>query len=295
MSEQWRQAVPEVVVDATSRTGEGPLWDERRQLLYWVDIPAGQLFAFDPDTGRNTLVHQHDGSIGGFTLQADGAFLLFGDGGGIVQLRDGTTEVIVDGIEAEAGGRFNDVITDPRGRVICGTMPTADGTARLYRLEIDGTLNLLFDDVGLSNGMGFSPDTSVFYHTDSNRHRIHRMEYDAESGTVRNRRVLIETPDDGSVPDGMAVDHDGTIWSARWDGNALHRYDPEGQPLGKVTFPVRKVSSITFGGPDLGTAYVTTAGGENRGDAEGAEAGSLFRVDLGVRGRPSFRSRVGLP
>jgi D-xylonolactonase len=92
----------------------------------------------------------------------------------------------------------------------------------------------------------------------------------------------------------MAVDRDGTIWSARWDGSALYRYDVDGQPMGKVPFPVRKVSSIAFGGPDLGTAYVTTAGGESRGDVEGQRAGSLFRVALGVRGRAPFRSRIRL-
>ena len=284
----------ELVVDNPSRTGEGPLWDERARLLYWVDIPAGRLFAFDPAQSRNTLVHQHDGSIGGYTLQEDGSLLLFGDRGRIVRLKDGKTEVVIDEIPAEVEGRFNDVIADPGGRVFCGTMPAGNGLARLYRLDPDGSLALVFEDIGLSNGMGFSPDRSVLYHTDTGNRRIYRMDYDAATGEVRNREVLIETPAEAGAPDGMTVDHEGTIWSARWDGNALYRYDPQGQLLGKVPFPVRKVSSIAFGGEDLGTAYVTTAGGENRGEVEGDKAGSLFRVDLGVRGRAPFRSRIGL-
>ncbi|MDQ3539158.1 MAG: SMP-30/gluconolactonase/LRE family protein [Chloroflexota bacterium] len=284
----------ELVVDEASGTGEGPLWDEDAQLLYWVDIPTGRLFAFDPERSLNTLVHQHDGMIGGYTLQEDGSLLLFGDRGRIVHLRDGETEVIVDEIPAEREGRFNDVIADPRGRIFCGTMPSGNDLARLYRLDPDGTLTLVFEDIGLSNGLGFSPDDSVLYHTDSNGHRIYRLDYDAGTGELSNRQVLIETPDDGTVPDGMTVDREGTIWSARWDGHALFRYDAAGQLLGTVPMPVRKVSSIAFGGPDLGTAYVTTAGGRNRGKMEGDKAGSLFRVDLGVRGRAPFRSRIGL-
>ena len=132
------------------------------------------------------------------------------------------------------------------------------------------------------------------YHTDSNKRLIYRLEYEPGTGNVSNRSVLVQTPDSEGVPDGMAVDADGTIWSARWNGNALFRYSEHGVSLGKVTFPVRKVSSVAFGGNDLADAYVTTAGGPDRGEIEGAFAGSLFRVNLGISGRPGFKSRVGL-
>lgn len=303
MSEQRRQsnAIPvletgeiAVAVDEPSRTGEGPLWDADAGVLYWLDIPTGRLFGFDPARSANTLVYQHDGMIGGATLQADGSLLLFADRGRIMHLRDGWAEVIVDEIPAEREGRFNDVIASPNGRVFCGTMPSGNGLARLYRLDPDGALTLVFDDIGLSNGLGFSSDDSVLYHTDSSRRRIYRLDYNDGTGEVSNRQVLIETPDDGTVPDGMTVDREGTIWSARWGGRALYRYDASGQLLGMVPMPVLKVSSVAFGGEDLGVAYITTAGGPDRSDVEGDKAGSLFHVDLGVRGRPPFRSRFGL-
>ena len=287
-------AAPELVVDEPSGTGEGPLWNEDERALYWVDIPTGRLFRYSPATDTNELAYQHDSMIGGYTFQADGAILLFGMRGQILRWNAGAVETVVSDIERERDGRFNDVIADPEGRVFCGTMPTDDHLARLYRLDLDGSLTEVFDDIGLSNGLGFSPDNRVMYHTDSNNRRISRLDYDAASGELTKRATLIETPDDGSVPDGMAVDAEGTIWSARWDGHALYRYGADGQSLGKVPFPVRKVSSVTFAGDDYTTAYVTTAGGGNRGDAEGATAGSLYRVNLGVRGRPPFRSRIGL-
>jgi D-xylonolactonase len=284
----------DLVVDLPSETGEGPLWNERDRCVYWVDIPPGRLYRYDPHAKLNELVYQHTAMIGGYTFQENGAILLFCSRGQIVRWHNGDIETIVEEIPGEADGRFNDVIAGPDGHVYCGTMPTATHLARLYRLNLDGSLDVLFDDIGLSNGFGFSPDNAVLYHTDSNARLIYRLAYESGTGALGNRTVLVRTAQDETVPDGMATDADGAIWSARWDGHALFKYSAEGELLGKVPFPVRKVSSITFGGDDLGSAYVTTAGGHLRGAHEGERAGSLFRVDLGVKGRPAFRSRIGL-
>jgi D-xylonolactonase len=284
--------VPEVVVDAPSEIGEGPLWHEEEQVLYWLDIANGQLNRYDPATGANERAHTHAGMIGGFTIQDDGALLLFCSGGRILRWRDGATATIVEEIPAEREGRFNDVIADPEGRVYCGTMPDPKGLARLYRLDTDGSLSLLYDDIGLSNGMGFSPDLTPFYHTDTNHYVIYRLDYDRGTGLVGNRSVLVRSPKENGTPDGMAVDRAGTIWSAHWGGGAIYHFAADGAPLGSVRFPVAQVSSVTFGGPRYDVAYATTAGGHQRGPELGALAGSLFRVDLGAIGTPPFRSRV---
>lgn len=285
----------ELLVDHPSQTGEGPLWHAETQSLIWVDIPAGQIFRFDPATGRNILVFQHDGQIGGYTIQEDGSLIIFCERGKILRLTGEHPETIVERIDALANSRFNDVIADPEGRVFAGTMPRGDQPAQLYRLDRDGSLSLVLDDLTLANGMGFSPDLSIMYLTDSNSRRIYRLQYDRSTGQLGDRSVFMELDDDnGGVPDGITVDIEGNIWSARWDGSGIYKYNPQGELLGKVLFPVRKVSSITFGGPEFSVAYVTTAGGEHRGEAEGPLAGSLFRVDLKTRGRAPFRSRIGL-
>lgn len=288
-------SAPEVVVNLPSVTGEGPLWNEAEQALYWVDIPPGRLYRFDPATGENVLTYQHDGMIGGFTFQADGSILLFCDRGQILRWSSDVVETIVDEIPAEVNSRFNDVTAGPDGHVFCGTMPTGSTPGRLYRLDQDGSLTVLFDDIGLSNGFGFSPDLRTMYHTDTTGQLIYRLDYELGTGEVSNREVLVRTPDGEGMPDGMTVDREGTLWSARWDGYGLFRYGADGTPMGKVTFPVRKVSSIAFGGPACDIAYVTTATGPGgRTPEEGDLAGSLFRVDLGVGGRPPFLSRIGL-
>lgn len=283
---------PELVVDLPCETGEGPLWHPEQQVLYWVDIPPGRLYRFDPATGENTLAHQHDGPIGGFTFQADGAILLFGARGSISRWMDGDVSTIVEEIPAEREARFNDVIAAPGGQVFCGTMPSGGGPGRLYRLELDGSLTMLFDDVRGSNGFGYTNDERHLYYTASGQKVIWRIPLDPVTGELGEREELISTPGQEGVPDGMCVDAEGTIWSARWDGRGLFRFAADGTPLGKVPFPVRKVSSVAFGGDDLATAYVTTAGGHLRGPVEGDLAGSLFRIDLGVTGKPVYFSRV---
>ena len=96
------------------------------------------------------------------------------------------------------------------------------------------------------------------------------------------------------MPDGMTVDAEGYVWSARWDGGCLARYSPDGVEERRILFPAKKVSSVVFGGPDYTDIYVTTAGGQNKA-TEGAGAGALFRLNLGIRGVPEFASRVRLP
>jgi D-xylonolactonase len=283
---------PELIADYQCVTGEGPLWHPDEGRLYWVDIPTGRMFRYDPATGQHEQCYQGD-SIGGFTIQADGNLLLFMARGAIRVWRDGFLQTIVEEIPDERGSRFNDVIADPAGRVFCGAMPTPSRLGRLYRLDPDGSLRVVLEDIGCSNGMGFTPDRKGMYYTDSTRHVIYLFYYAQNSGALGNRRVFVQTPKEGGLPDGMTVDAEGYVWSARWDGSALFRYAPDGREVLRIAFPAKKVSCPTFGGPDYEDIYVTTAGGAHK-DVEGEGAGALYRLRLGIRGVPEFRSRIGL-
>jgi sugar lactone lactonase YvrE len=286
---------PVVIADYGCVTGEGPLWHEAEGRLYWVDIPRARLFRYEPATGRHEEVYRGAAgeAIGGFTIQSDGALLLFGERGTVRVWREGVLATVIEEIEAERETRFNDVIADPVGRVWCGTMPAGERPGRLYRLDPDGTLTVVLEDAGVSNGMGFTPDLRGMYHTDSAKGRITLYDYDRTNGAIANGRVIVAVPGEAGVPDGMAVDAEGDVWSARWDGGALFRYGPDGTERGRVAFPARQVSSVAFGGPGYEDAYVTTAGGDDRA-RHGTGAGALFRVRLGVRGRAPFLSRIGL-
>jgi D-xylonolactonase len=211
--------------------------------------------------------------------------------GAVAVWRDGELDYIIEDIPDERESRFNDVIADPAGRVFCGTMPTNDRLGRLYRLDIDGALTKLLDGIGCSNGMGFTPDRKRMYYTDSPKREIYLFGYDEDTGAIINQRVFVQTPEGEGIPDGMTVDAEGYVWSARWDGSCLARYASDGTYDRRIQFPAKKVSSVTFGGEDYTDIYVTTAGGNNK-EAEGQGAGALFHFNLGIRGMPEFPSRV---
>lgn len=283
---------PELIADYACQTGEGPLWHPLEKRLYWADIPRGHLFRYDPATGKHEQCYE-GGVVGGFTIQADGALLLFMERGRIARWQEGQLTDILPEIPEERDTRFNDVIADPAGRVFCGTMPGETHAASLYRLDTDGRLTKVLGDVGLSNGMGFTPDRRQLYYTDTRRRTISLFDYDRDIGDLSNRRLFATVPENEGAPDGMTVDAEGCVWGARWGGACLVRYAPDGRELQRVTFPAKQVSSCVFGGDDSADLYVTTAGGHKRGE-NGPLAGALFRLRPEVPGVPEFLSRVGL-
>jgi D-xylono/L-arabinono-1,4-lactonase len=281
---------PVCLADYACHTGEGPLWHPLEKRLYWVDIPQGRLFRYDPATGQHEQCLQTD-PIGGFTIQEDGALLLFMAKGAIRLWHEEFGETIVESIETELDSRFNDVIADPEGRVFCGTMASADHQGRLYRLDREGTLTMVLEGLGCPNGMGFTPDLRQMHFTDSGPGTIYLFDYDRASGEISNQRVFVQVPAGEGKPDGMTVDADGNVWSARWDGGCLVQYSPQGLELQRIAFPAKKVSSVVFGGDDYTDLYITTAGG-GRKAVEGAGAGCLFRLEQAAQGRAEFLSRI---
>ncbi|MDA0745232.1 MAG: SMP-30/gluconolactonase/LRE family protein [bacterium] len=281
---------PELVADYHCKTGEGPLWHPQEKRVYWCDIPAGRIFRYDPLTGHHEECYSGE-QVGGFTIQEDGALLLFMERGAIQIWRDGTLTPVVEEISDERETRFNDVIADPAGRVFCGTMPAPGRLGRLYRLDTNGTLTVVLEKIGCSNGMGFTLDHKHMYYTDSPTRNIYRFDYNAKTGALTNQQVFVQTPEGEGMPDGMTVDALGHIWSARWDGSCLVRYTPDGKEERRFQFPAKKVSSLTFGGEDYTDIYITTAGGDNKSE-EGEGAGALFKLNLGIRGVEEFSSRI---
>jgi D-xylonolactonase len=272
-------------------TGEGPLWHPDEQVVYWTDIPQGKLFRYNPKTDKSEQCYSGD-QVGGFTLQADGSLLLFRSGGNIARWQDGKLTTLVDHIPGEEKSRFNDVTADPAGRVFCGTMPQGDQLGTLYRLDLDGSLHpVLVRCINISNGFGFTPNQKQMYYTESLAKKIYRFDYDQASGALSNQRVFVDSANETGVPDGMTVDAGGYVWSARWDGFCLQHYSPTGRELQRIMFPTKKVSSVAFGGPDYTDMYVTTAGGHDKAE-NGPSAGALYRLRLGVKGSPVFRSRI---
>lgn len=287
-------AVPELIANYRCATGENPLWHPRERRLYWTDIPMGRMFRYDPATGKHEQFYEGR-PVGGFTVQADGSLLLFMDRGTVACWRDGATTTVVEEIAAEKQFRFNDVIADPRGRVFCGTVDDNGAKGRLYRLDPDGSLTLLLEGIGCSNGMAFSADRRRFFFTDSLAYEIYVFDYDAETGAIAHQRVWKRFRETDGMPDGATLDAQGMLWSALWDGSAVVGLREDGSVAERIALPTGKVSSVTFGGADLKDIYITTAGGDAGGESQDAVAGALFRVRAEIAGVPEFFSRIEIP
>jgi sugar lactone lactonase YvrE len=169
--------------------------------------------------------------------------------------------------------------------------PTSTGTAKLYRLDADGSVTPMLSGVRVSNGIDWSPDERTMYFADTPTGRIDAFDYDVETGAIRNRRTLIAIPHDEGGPDGLVLDAEGHLWVALWAGWQIRRYSPEGELEIKVHLPVSLVTKGAFGGPALDDLYITSARVDLSEEQLGEQphAGSLFRVRTGVRGRAPFR------
>ena len=283
----------EVAVPAQCQLGEGPVWDPGRGLLWWVDILAGHVHAIDPGTGARTWFEAGD-PVGAVGLTRNGGLVLALVDGFALADHDGQRLTRLPGFSTDRSAiRFNDGKPDPWGNFCAGTMAW-DETGRppgsLYRLSPAGTVTELLGDVGLSNGLDWTDDRKLFYYADSNSGRLDLFDTDPATGALGSRRPFVTIPEAEGIPDGLTLDAEGCVWLAVWDSGEVRRFTPDGRLDTVVRLPARQVTSAAFGGPDLGTLYITTAweGLTSADLAEQPHAGDIFACTPGVTGRPPF-------
>lgn len=279
---------PELVLDARAELGEGPIWDSARGRLLFVDIMRGHLHEFDPSTRRDRVVAVGQ-PVGAVTPTTAGDWVVAArDGFFRVDPDSGKTTFIAHVERDDAATRMNDGYVDRRGRFWAGTMGMGGVQERgsLYRLDPDGTVSRHITGVTISNGIDWSPDGRVMYHTDTGIGRVDAFDFDEMNGTIGHRRPFIEVPGDQGSPDGLVVDRDGGVWVALWQGAAIRRYRPDGTLDRVVPMPVTQVTKCAFGGPDLMDLYVTTAWIDLDATerARQVTAGGVFRLRPGVGG-----------
>ena len=279
----------ELVLDARAELGEGPQWDEAGQRLVWVDIMAGRVHLFRPDTGACRTV-EVGRPTGAAALSARGGLVLAVPEGFIrLDLDTGALVPLAALPVPSPDIRMNDGKCDRAGRFWAGTMALDErtGAGALYRLDPSGAVTVMVDGVTISNGLDWSLDERRMYYVDSGTRRIDVFDWDPKKGQISNRRPFVFFPVQAGIPDGLTVDADGGIWVALWGGGAVHRYRPDGHLDRVVLLPVTHPTSCAFGGTDLRDLYVTSAavalGPDERARQPGA--GGVFRVRPGVRGR----------
>jgi sugar lactone lactonase YvrE len=241
--------------------GEGPLWDEPRERVLWVDINAGHVHSGTLDAGTITPRSQlsFDETVGVAVCAVDGRLLVAGQRDVYSVAPDGHRVVLARVVPADKPSRLNDGACDPAGRFLVGSL--ADDARRgdecLWQLGPHGCVTTIDDDLTLSNGLGWSPDGTVLYSVDSTPGVVWARPYDAASGRWGTRATIIRIGD--GLPDGLCVDTRGNLWIAIWGPGEVRCYTPAGDHLGTVTVPAPHTASVAFVGAQRDTLLITTS------------------------------------
>src|SRR6266853_2730632 len=242
--------------------GEGPVWDDRRRLLYRVDPVAGAFLSLDLDAGTERR-YEIGRPVGCVALRDDGDGLLLGlhDGFGRLDLVDGTVSLLAAIEHDTALMQLNDGACDPAGRFYAGSIPrdASPGKGTLYRYQPPHGVRALVTGIGVSNGMAWDSAGTTFFFVDSLERRVDRFRYDPAAGTLADRRPAFDVSVFEGIPDGIEIDADDCLWVTFWRGGAVRRFTADGRLLDEVRLPVRRATSCCLGGPDLSTLFITTA------------------------------------
>ena len=271
---------PAVIAGHTFQLGENPLWDPRRQELFWTDIDAGELWRYSPAAQKVSRFHTGP-TVGGFTLQHDGSLALFRAKDIAILDPDSAAppRSIAPFTDPDAK-RFNDVLALPDGSVYAGTIAARPGSGGLYHVSCGLTIRRLFQGTDVSNGMALRNDGQSLLWTCSTSRRIYEFPRDTLTSDLGDGPQIYRTTQAEGVPDGLTLDTLGRIWSARWEGSSVIVHDPDGSPIHTIEIPVHRVTSVCFGGKDLSTLFVTTSGGP------------LFAVETDTQGSEELRSAL---
>ena len=264
--------------------GEGPLWWGGR--LYFVDIEGRKVRRLDPRSGEEREWDAGE-RVGTVAPRRGGGLVIAGDRGfSFLDEASGRLERIADPEADVPGNRFNDGKCSPDGFFFAGTisLEKKEGTAKLYRLSPDGTVEVAHGPVTNSNGIAWSPDGGTVYYIDTPRREV--LAFDYAGGRMSRPRRVVDTSGIDASPDGMSADAEGNLWVAFCHGACVACFDPRsGKELRRVALPCLETTAVAFGGKDLDDLYVTT--GVHKSERE-EFAGRLLRVrGLGVKGLPA--------
>jgi sugar lactone lactonase YvrE len=293
---------PECVSPAGSKCGEGAVWHDSQQVLYFCDINRFLIHRYDPKqrTLKSWFFEQPATALA-LTDRDDTLAVALGSGVILWQPESDTRKDYLFRLNGWPKVRLNEGRVDPRGSFWVGSMRNnvnPDGSPGeaggkdgvLYRVDPDGTATEWKSQIGISNTMTWSPDQKRFYFADTLANAVRVYDYDSNTGAISNERpFFVDFP--RGAPDGSVMDSDGYLWNCRHGGSCIVRIAPDGTIDRVIEMPVKNITTCVFGGPELKTLYVTTAAID--ADASERFAGGLFAIETDVRGLPVNRFRVG--
>ena len=268
--------------------GEGIIWDAASACVWWTDIDGSKLYRYQSEDKQ--LDHWTTPErLGSFALVSDSEFLICGFASGFAYFNPHSGELQwLEKIEQNnPGTRLNDVRADRQGRFWAGSMVESGdrGAGALYCFDQQLQVASKVSGLTISNGLCWSPDSTVMYHTDTPSRRIHAYDFDAATGAIANQRCLVRT-EKGCFPDGSSVDAEGYIWNAQLGASQVVRYSPEGEVDFVLPLPVSQPTCVAFGGPRLDRLFVTSAtqGFDEQTLSAEPEAGNVLVFQTNISG-----------
>ena len=286
------------LVDTLFLAGESPVYDERRDALWLCDIVRRELhrIALASLEAQKWDFPSEVCSLG--IAESGKLILALRKEVGLFDPDSGDYRTLA-GIEADnADTRLNDGKVGPDGAFWVGTMddtdrPVKEPIAALYRVDGSGKVERKIDGLIISNGLAFSPDGTLMFHSDSRGPWIDRWRFDKAAGAISERKRLAVLDDETGRPDGGATDAEGNYWSAGVSAARLNRFSSEGRLLESFPVPVAAPSMPCFGGPGLRRLFVTSL--RNNRPKELLDryplTGSVLVADAPVAGSPVSRFR----
>jgi xylono-1,5-lactonase len=266
---------------------EGPVWD-RTQGLYFSDVVNGGIYLLDR-TDRVLPAFPKRRGIGGMALHASGGLVAGGREIILASLPDKQSRILLDAKVATGAVGFNDLTTDSRGRIYVGSLAyrvvagESPKPGHLYVIELDGTARSVSDGVMLSNGLGFSPDGKCLYHSDTRSGLVRAYDV-ADDGALGPWRTFATM----TMPDGLKVAADGSVWVADARGGRVAVFERDGRSRIDIRVPLPMVTSLCFGGDDLRDLYIVTG---SRGGPQ-SNCGTIYRMRADVPGVAVAPARV---
>jgi gluconolactonase len=273
---------------------EGPVWDAAKGCLYFSDVPNGGIHRLDAASGRIEVALERRRGVGGMALHEKGGLVFSGRDISWSPLNGGEGKILLGKDVTETSIGFNDLTTDREGRIYVGSLAFAvfgggePKPGHLHVIDLDGSVRTVSDGIMLTNGLGVSPDGTRLYHSDSRSERVRVYPLSA-GGDVGAWETFAAFPS-GSVPDGLKVAEDGSVWVADARKGRVAVFNPDGSHKDDIAVALPMVTSLCWGGADLRDLYIVTGSDGSGGDANGG----IYRLRTDVPGLPLHPARVAL-
>ncbi|KIW64827.1 hypothetical protein PV04_07133 [Phialophora macrospora] len=301
--------------DPPMNLGEAPIYRASDSTLHWVDClcepPELHILKVDPQTGdaqgrARILTLEDSVTVAFFRQNHPGSYICaYYQGVAFLDEETGKLDVVKEIIATSDRDilRFNDGGVDAKGRFWLAEidkkamaygpnkLPSDYGEpkGRLWRYDPDGTLHEMENGIVCGNGLAWSPDNKTMYFNDSVAMMVFAYDFDLESGSISNRRLLIDRRSSYGEPDGMVVDTEGNLWIAVFASYRIMVFSPTGKHLKDIVFSANNMACTTWGGKNFDIIFAATGKDKSVDAKKEDEGGHMFRYKPdGFKGMPKY-------